>query len=263
MTAGGRSSSADGPDDLEADLETARDAASRLPRAESHQPSGEPGAGRGEQLALFVIMAVTFVGGSAWLFVQLWREPWGWLMVLGGLPVYLIGHVLFFRMRGTETGVVSVDRDGVIHVVRGRNAVRRFQRLYDVGTVNWMRHAVLGGFLLPIIGLPGLAVVAVVFDAPWVMMVFLTAVAFLCLDMLRIFGLQVWPRVPNRATLDAYVMLPALALYARHHGYRAAVSGVRADHLASTLAAHPDDWRTAQEYGDVARAMAQIAGRLP
>lgn len=242
------------------DVAAAREAAARLPRAASAQASGEPGASRSEQIGFFALLAVTFIGGSVWLFVQLWRESWGWLMILGGLPVYLVARVLFFRLRGTETGSVAVDGAGVIHVIRGRSAVRRFQRLYDVGGVRWMRYAVVGGFLLPIIGLPALAAVAVVFDAPWLLMVFLTTTAFACLDLLRIFGLSIWSRDPGHTMLDAYVMLPALALYARHHGYRAAISGVPADRLAATLAANPEDWNTAQEYGDVARAMARMAG---
>lgn len=180
--------------------------------------------------------------------------------MLGGLPTWLVARGLFFRMRGSETGMVTVDERGVIHVLSGRSAVRRLQGLYDVGAERWLGHSVIGGLLVGV-GLCALpAIVAVVFDAPWVVALFATGGVFVCLNMVGAFGMWlVWPQLMRQTRLDGAVMLPALALYARHHGWRAAVTGVPADQFAATLAMHPDDVRIAGEYSDGAAALARVA----
>lgn len=55
-------------------------------------------------------------------------------------------------------------------------------------------------------------------------------------------------------------MLPLLALYARHHGWPAAVGGVPADDLSRVLASHPDDARQLREYVAAHRVLTAVAG---
>lgn len=80
------------------------------------------------------------------------------------------------------------------------------------------------------------------------------------LDFLRsIATMLIVPRVRRQQRLDASTMLPMLALYARVHGYHAAVRGVPADGLLATLAEHPAEAATAAEYGAVATVMNRVA----
>lgn len=241
-----------------ADLTAARRAAAALPgwRAGARDPD----MSERERSVLIAFCLAVFVGLSAWIFVTIWGEELGWLLVLAGLPAWLAVRFAFFRMRGSQTGVFAVDDRGVIHVVSGRHAVRRLTPLFDKGAERWLRHSVAGGLLIGVLGPFALAVLCVVLDSPAPAAVFLTGAGFAMLDFVRFMAVVLlWPRVTGQRRLDSTAMLPALALYARHHGWRAATSGVPADHLADTLAAHPDEVRTAETYAAGAAALSRVA----
>lgn len=241
------------------DLSAACEAADKLPRP--GELTGQAPAGKREQQVMLAIAVVTFVGCGGGLLIALALQPLGLLPVLGGLPAWLAIRVLFVRMRGGQSGVVTVDGDGLVHVPLGRSSVRRLQNMFDVGAGPWMRHSILAGLAVGILAPVVLGVSAVALDAPWLAMLIGTTLAWGMLDCSRIF--VAIARVPEGHTkLDSSMLLPALALYARHHGWESAVSGVRADDLATTLAEHPDDVAAIQHYGTVATALAGLAQRM-
>lgn len=202
----------------------------------------------------------TFAVVPVMIFFLMGREPRGWLLVLVGLPAWLLVRFVFFSLRGSETGIVTVDDAGVVHVVSGRRGLRRLMRLYDVGPGSWMQHAVAGGLLLVVLGLGGITALAVLLDTPLPVALLLTGSAFACLDLLRWAALRLlWPRARRQRLLDESALLPALALYARVHGWSAAVSGVRADALTATLAAHPAEAAVAAKYTQHWRHLARVA----
>lgn len=242
-----------------ADATTARRAAAVLPSAPPSRSKDSVDT-RGERIATLVMGLGTFIVMPVVCFAWVGALPWGWLLVLAGLPAWLIVRWLFFRMRGSETGTFTVDEDGVIHVITGHLAVRRVMRLYDVGTRRWFGHVWISGLLMLVVGLGVPVTLAVSLDAPWIMLVWLTGACFGMLDcVLFVATRQFRLRSAQHRFLDGTAMLPALALHARHHGWHAAVSGVPADRLAATLAAHPAERAAAQRYVQNVAYMARLA----
>lgn len=241
------------------DPAAARRAAAELPSA---LPAGATSAGesRGERIFGLVMGFGAFAVVTVGTFVWVATLPWGWLLILAGLPAWLVVRWLFSRMRGSESGMVAVDDRGVIHVITGHAAVRRLVRLYDVGTGHWIGGAVANGLLMVVLILGVPVTLAVTLDAPSIMLVWMTAMCFAILDFTQHF-LRAQRRVHTHGyrRLDGNAMMPALALYARHHGWRAAVSGVPADRLAATIAAHPEDKTIARNYAAAVAVLAKLA----
>lgn len=241
------------------DFDGARRAASALP---GWLAVPDPDMSERERRFILWFVGVLFVVGPAWGFAVIWRQPWGWLFVLAGLPAWLAVRFLFFRIRGTETATFAVDDRGVIHVVSGRRAVRRLMGLYDQGVQRWMRRGVGYGVLIGVGGPFALAGLCILLDSPAPAVVFLTGGLFACLDLVRFMArMFLRPLMTGHRLLHGAMMLPDLALYARHHGWQAATSGVRADDLAATLAAHPDEVRIAQAYKAATASLSRIAAR--
>lgn len=156
--------------------EAARRAAALLPPARAVNPNEGPV----ERALTLALCLGTFLATPIGVAVFLGRQPNGWLLLLAGVPVWLVARWLFFRVRGSETGTVTVDSEGVVHVLTGRRAVRRLQRLFDVGTARWVGPGVIIGFAVGA-GVPiGVAVVAVGFDAPSVVLVLMATIAVAC-----------------------------------------------------------------------------------
>lgn len=194
-------------------------------------------------------------------FIWVATLPWGWALILAGVVVWMLCKAGFRTMRGSESGSFSVDDRGIIRVHAGRLSVRKLEKLFDVGAERWMRHAWVGGTILGLVICILPATVAVLLDAPWIMVIWLTTASVAMWDFLLILY-RLW-RGRKRAggrMLDGKAVLPALAIYSRHHGWRAAVSGVPADRLATTLAEHPDEVEIAQSYADKAEFMTRLAG---
>lgn len=236
--------------------DSARRAAALLPRAHAGVSADRD---RGDAAILWLSVAV-FVVMPFVVFVAVLWLPWGWAIDLAGVPAWLAVRWFFFRMRGSESGMVRVDDDGVIHVLSGQLAIKRLQRLYDVGSDSWMRQTWLTALVMIgiLLGLP--TALTFLFDNPAPFGVFLTGVSFGMLDFIVHLGLSVRrQRQQDSRALDGSAMLPALALYARHHGWRQAVSGVPADRLAATLAAHPKEVAVAERYAVQTAYMAQLA----
>lgn len=236
--------------------EAARRAAAVLPDAPDGPSVKKDAADASVLWFSFAVMTVSPVVG----FIALLFLAWGWVMLLGGVPLWFIVRWIFFRMRGSETGFVTVDRDGVIHVVSGQFAIRRLQRLFDVGTGKWMRHVWLNSLGLFVFGIGAPTALAITLDSPVPAGAILSALCIGMLDFMRFIGLAGLARRRQRTRpLDGTAMLPALAIYARVHGWRKAVSGVPADQLAATLAAHPEEVATATEYAAHTGTLSRLA----
>lgn len=230
-------------------------AAEVLPGASSTVRSTAPSDRFGIGIAMLTCAAM-----PVWIFVKMWDLSWGWAIVLAGLPTWLVVRALFFMRTGSETGIVTVDGDGVIHLRTGRFSVRRLQRIFDTGAGRWFGSVWVLGILVGAGGPIGLGVLCVLLDSALPAAVFLSGTGFALLDLLR-FIIVIWriqrPGTGQR-TLDGSVMLPALALYARHHGWRQTVRGVPADLLAETMAAHPDEAAIVDAYASHAAAMRRL-----
>lgn len=195
-----------------------------------------------------------------WLLVLVATEPGGGWLVLAGVPTWLAVGWRLLRTRGVQTGALAVDCDGVIHVLSGRRAIRRLQRLFEVGVDRWMRHSVAGGLLLCLILFGGLGVAAVILEDPCPLGIVLAAGMLACLDLGRfVFVSLLLPRLRRMRPLRGNVILPALALYARQHGLEAATGGVSVDLLAASLVAHPDALQTVLSYARQSGALSKIA----
>lgn len=228
-------------------------AARRLPDA----PGAKIGA---DDKVVLVLSVLVCVGMPVWGFVMVGGHPWGWALDLAGLPVWLLIRFVFFRMRGSETGQVTVDERGIVRVRSGQAAVRRLQRLFDTGPVRWFAQAWLVGLAFLVVPAGLIAALCLVLDSPKPAVVLLTAGAWALLDLARFAILQwLWRRSTRLRLLDASAMLPALALYARCHGWRKAVSGVPADRLVATLEAHPKERQIVDLYAAGTRSMTKAA----
>lgn len=202
----------------------------------------------------------TFLVTSVGLLIFVGLQPWGWLLDLAGVPAWLGVRWVFFGLRGSETGTFAVDEQGVIRVLGGHGGIRRLVRLYDVGAGRWLGGAVASGVVMFVVILGVPVTLGVALDALWIMLVFMTMLCVGMLDGVRYFVVrQLKLRSSRLRLLDGNAMLPALALYARHHGVRAAVSGVPADRLAATIAAHPEDKAIAANYAAGLALLSRLA----
>lgn len=233
------------------------DATSAAVAAAADLPSAEGAKLDGADKFGLVFSVLVCLGTPVVGFALIAREhPWGWLLDLAGLPLWLLVRWLFFKVRGSETGQVTVDDQGVVRVRSGQSAIRRLQRLFDVGPVRWFAQVWLVGIVFTVVPLGVLVGLCLLLDSPAPAVVFLTGIGWALLDLAR-FAIRhwLWRRSTRLRLLDASAMLPALALYARHHGWREAVSGVPADRLAATLAAHPQERVVVDLYSATTRAM--------
>lgn len=239
----------------------ARTAAALLPEvANAEAPDSDDR--RQDRLAFNLVALPVLIGMPIWCFVKVGAAPWGWALDLAGLPVWLLVRAAFFAMRGSETGIVTVGGDGVIRLRTGHVAVRRLRRLFDVGSGRWLGQSIVGGLLLFAVGMAAFVVPAVAFDLPELMLVFLSASGFACLDLVRwYFVVMHHRRSKDQRLVDGHQILPSLALYGRVHGWSAVRAGVPADRLAATLAAHPEQLRVVREYSVGAEALAGLARR--
>lgn len=236
--------------------EHARRAAAMLPDAPDGPATKRDAADKG---VLWFSIAV-MIGAPIAGLVALALLPQGWLAILVGIPLWFAVRWIFFRMRGSETGFVTVDDDGVVHVLSGQFAVKRLQRLFTVGTDRWMRHAWLNGLGLLVVGMGIPIGLAIALDSPVPAAAMLSALCFGALDFMRYIGtMTLARRRQGSRVLDGSALLPALAIYAQAHGWRQAVSGVPADQLAITLAAHPDEVAEANRYATSAAYMTRLA----
>lgn len=240
-------------------IENARRAAAMLPDAPKGPADNPDGMDNADKAGLWFGVAVMFATAIVGLIALLLR-PWGWVMVASGIPLWLVVRWIFVRMRGSETGMVTVDDDGLVRVVSGHSAVRRLQRLPDVGAGRWMGHTWLNATALLVVGLGVPTAIAILLDTPVPVGALLSALCFGMLDLLRFFGtMALAGRKEQTRKLDGSAMLPALAIYARAHGWQKAVSGVPADQLAITLAARPDEVAVAKSYTAKAAFMNRLA----
>ncbi|MGH3758595.1 hypothetical protein [Actinophytocola sp.] len=238
------------------DVWAAIQAAELRPGADSGGLSARSG---GDRAGAYIGLA-TFMIGSLGMFGWVLTQSRGWLLVLAGIPPWLAIRWLMPKMRGMEFGTITVADRGVVHVVSGRHAVRRMQRMFDLGVSRWTRHAWIGGLAIGVLGPIGLAMLFVVLDSPLPVVVFLTCAGFGMLNLARLAVVRRLRVQSSRGRLlDASTMLPALALYARHHGWRAATSGVPADRVAATFAAHPAEISAAREYQWRTELMSSLA----
>lgn len=233
-------------------------AAARLPRPDATSSSDMSPR---EFVGYIIFVDVFFTGFAVFMGVKVSLDlRYGWVFVLAGLPAWLLVRLLFFSMRGSETGLVAVDRDGVVRVVTGRRSVRRLARMYEDGPDRWLRAGVLGGVGFFLGGMGILVAVSLLLDSPAPVLLFLTGSLWALLDLVRFtYVLLVKARRDGQETLDGVEMLPMLAAYGRHEGWRAATDGVPADRLLAVFAEHPDDARRMREYVAGSRILAAAA----
>jgi hypothetical protein len=237
-------------------------AAARLPRvADAGDSTNRSDLSPREFVAFLICMDVFFAGFVAFMGVKIGTEvSFGWVYLLAGLPAWLLVRVLFFSMRGSEFGLVTVDRAGIVRVVTGKRSVRRLAKMYEHGAASWMRGGILRGLAFFLVGMGGLLAVTLLLDSPEPILVFLTGSLWTMLDLVRFsYVLLVKARRHGQQTLDGVDLLPMLAAYGRRHGWREAVSGVPADRLLDVLAEHPDDARQLKEYAVAHRALSGLA----
>lgn len=234
-------------------------AATTLPRPSP--PDGDGDLSPREQVVFFVCVDVFLGGFVVFMGYKVSATiPFGWLYLLAGLPAWLLVRVLFFCLKGSETGLVTVDRDGVVRLVMGRRSVRRLARMYERGAGRWMRGAVLGGLGFFVAGMTGLVVATVLLDSPAPFLVFLTGSLWATLDLVRFsYVALVKARRDGQQALDGPELLPMLAAYGRRCGWRETMAGVPADRLLAVLREHPDDLRQIKEYATLHRLLSGAA----
>lgn len=244
------------PDEVSTEMTDAQRAAARLPDPPKRGDERE-------SLVVFCVVAIpVLLGIPIWvLLVAVGREPWGWVLDVAGLVSYLVLRGLLFLLPGTQTGIVTVDDEGVVHVRTGRFAVRRIERLFSVGAKRWIVLSVVSGLVTSVVTIFLPLVLAFAID-PKAMLVWLAAVAFCCIDLLRWFVVAMFYRRSKRQRiLHAHVMLPVLALHAHAHGHEEVGTGVPAHWLLETLETHPERATLAAQYAKYADDMEKLMHR--
>ncbi|MEQ3551981.1 hypothetical protein WIS52_16025 [Pseudonocardia nematodicida] len=217
-------------------------------------------SGRGGRFDRFVVIAscTLLPVGLAWMVVTV--VPTGVWFLLGGLPVYLLARYAFFRVRGSETGTFAVDRAGTVRILGGHTGILRLRRMFDGRVREQLLPGIAVGLLIGI-GLPvGITALCVLLDDPRPALLVPTSAAYFLLDLLRWYvAVTRVRRRDDLELLDPTMLLPLMALYARHHGARALLHGVAADALAATVRAHPQDAETALRFGVATAVLGQLA----
>lgn len=236
-------------------------AAARLPRPATAEASSQCDLSPRALVGYLIFLDVFFTGFAVFMGAKVSMEAaYGWLFLLSGLPAWLLVRMLFFSMRGSETGLVTVDRDGKVRMVTGKRSVRRLAGMYEDGAHRWIRGGALRGLAFFLGGMGLLVTLCLVFDSPAPLLLFLTGSLWAMLDLVRFtYVLLVKARRNGQQLLDSAELLPMLAAYCRHEGWRAATSGVPADRLLAVLAEHPDDARRMREYVAATRNLGAAA----
>jgi hypothetical protein len=235
-------------------------AAARLPRPERSGRTDSDLSPR-EFAAYIVGVDVLFTGFAIFMGVKISIEvSYGWLLLLAGLPAWLLVRLSFFSMRGSETGLVAVDRDGIVRALTGRRSIRRLARMYDDGPERWIRGGVLRGLGLFLGGMAVLIALTLLFDSPMPLMLFLTGSLWAMLDFVRFtYVLMIGARRHGRELLDGVELLPMLAAYGRAHGWSDVAAGVPADRLLAVFEERPGEARQLREYLAANRVLSGIA----
>lgn len=177
-------------------------------------------------------------------------SPMGWLLLIGGIPLWLAARFVFSRMRGSETATIVADERGIVRVITGSRHIERLGQLFDTGVGRHMSGTWLHATLATVVMFGGLVAACLAFDSPLPMVVFVNGMGWIVLDFLRfLITVTRATAARDKRHLDSSAMLPLVALHARHHGVEATVAGVPADELLATLRDHPEDARIAAEYG--------------
>lgn len=229
-------------------------------RAAALLPAVAPALGRSAAARVVgTVFAVALLSAPAAAAI-VWVGPQrhGWLYLLAGIPAWVMARWVLLRLRGTETGVVAVDQDGVVRVLAGRWAISRLRRLFDVGARRWAWQGVAVGVLLLALLAAGSVAAASAVEVAWVGT---AAFATAMLDVLRVLlSAEGAIRKDRLRGLSSRVMLPVLALHARTSGLENTLAGVPADRLLATLAAHPSEAKVIADYTRLETTLAQLAG---
>ena len=210
-------------------VERRRRAAARLPVAKASF-RGAPRA----NLALGIVTVLVVDALVVGLVVQ---HPGFLGGLLLGIPASWVLRRIYQRIPSAQQVAVLVDPDGWVSVPLGRGAVAPLARLVQSGGER-TGLGVLIGLVGTVVGLAGLTAVAVGLDQPWVVVVFLGAVAWTLTElMIRI--LLVRRRLARgwrlgRPPLSGYV---AVWHVERGRGWR---RGVGADDLLDVVQSRPD-----------------------